>query len=361
MTTRARIEAEILAWMGEGSWREDESRFDRLARDLFAFQFSHCDAYGRFCRGRGVTPERITRWQDIPPVPTGAFKELALRCFPASRTVKTFRTSGTSGSKRGELHLDSLALYEASLLPTLQRFLLSDWVEGDARITLRALVPSPQEAPDSSLSHMLGCVIERFGDGQSGYDVERGVLRTQPLLDQLKGAERPVALCGTAFAFVHLLQWMADIELRLELPAGSRIMETGGFKGRATELPREQLYAALEAAFAVPQHRIVNQYGMTELGSQFYDSVLTDPLGPRRKQGPPWARVRIIDPKTGEPSRPGEVGMMAIHDLANTGSVAAIETADLGRWVEDGFEIMGRAPGAEARGCSLAADAMFAP
>ena len=38
----------------------------------------------------------------------------------------------------------------------------------------------------------------------------------------------------------------------------------------------------------------------------------------------------------------------------------AVETADLGRRVEDGFEVLGRAPGAEARGCSIAADAMLA-
>jgi len=56
---------------------------------------------------------------------------------------------------------------------------------------------------------------------------------------------------------------------------------------------------------------------------------------------------------------------VVIHDLANTGSVAAIATADLGRSIdsatgEAGFEVLGRQPDAEARGCSIAAELMLA-
>ena len=98
---------------------------------------------------------------------------------------------------------------------------------------------------------------------------------------------------------------------------------------------------------------------MTELGSQFYDSVLRFPGAPRRKLGPPWTRVRIIDPETGEEAPHGEIGVVTILDLANTGSVLAVRSADLGRAVGDGFQVLGREPGAEARGCSIAADEML--
>ena len=64
---------------------------------------------------------------------------------------------------------------------------------------------------------------------------------------------------------------------------------------------------------------------------------------------------------TGDEALPGALGMIVVHDLANVGSVAAIATADLGRRTADGegFEVTGREPGAEARGCSIAADAML--
>jgi phenylacetate-coenzyme A ligase PaaK-like adenylate-forming protein len=105
--------------------------------------------------------------------------------------------------------------------------------------------------------------------------------------------------------------------------------------------------------------RIVNQYGMTELGSQFYDSILREPDTERRKIAPPWVRVRIVDPESGRESPPGEAGIVVITDLANTGSVIAVQTADLGRRIGDGFEVLGRSPGAEARGCSIAADELL--
>lgn len=379
---RAALDARVLAWIAEWAAApdaadptRDEARFDALARDLFAFQLARCAPWARFCAGRGVTPDRLAGWRAIPPVPAAAFKELALRSFPPARERHVFRTSGTSTERRGELHLDTLALYEASVVPSFVAHVLPE-LAADARaprrgaraprFALRALAPSPEEAPDSSLSHMFG-VLQRalapyLDAATSGFDIHDGALALPPLLDALARATAdriPVALCGTAFSFVHLMDALAARGVALALPQGSRIFETGGFKGRSRALPRDALYDAIEDAFGVPPQRIVNQYGMTELASQFHDSVLRDPTGPRRKLGPPWARVRIVDPMTGQDVAPGATGVIAVVDLASTGSVCALQTEDLGRLLGDGFEVLGRAEGAEARGCSIAADEML--
>ena len=50
------------------------------------------------------------------------------------------------------------------------------------------------------------------------------------------------------------------------------------------------------------------------------------------------------------------VGLLRLDDCANLDSVCCIQTADLARRVEDGIVVLGRAPGAVPRGCSLAAD-----
>ena len=360
---RAALDAELLAWMREEPWRFDERRFERLALALFEFQLAHCEPYARFCAGRGIAPGRAASWREIPSVPTGAFKELALRSFPAERECHLFRTSGTSAGKRGELHLDTLALYEAALAPSFQHFVLPNLAPG-RRARIRVLAPSPEEAPDSSLSHLLGCALRAFGDAESGFDLGGGVLLVDPLVARLEAASAgavPVALCGTAFSFVHLLDALDARGLRLELPEGSVAMETGGFKGRSRELSRGALYEAIERGLGIPPARVVNQYGMTELATSFYDSILCHPTQPRRKLGPPWARVRVVDPETGADAAPGDVGALSIVDLANSGSVLALQTADLGRALLDGFEVIGREPGAESRGCSIAADAMLAP
>jgi hypothetical protein len=360
---RAALDASVLAWMrepGEAGWRPDEARFEALALELFAFQFARCAPYARFCARRGRTPDLVRSWRDIPAVPTGAFKEMALRSFPDACECHVFRTSGTAAARRGALHLDTLELYEASLLPTFRRHVLPDLGPG-ARARIRVLAPSPAEAPDSSLSHMFGIVLRALADADSGFDVWAGELRAGEAMAALERAAAegaPVALCGTAFAFVHLLDALAARGARLALPAGSRVMETGGFKGRSREVSRSELCDAIEAALGVPPTRVVDQYGMTELGSQFYDSVLCQPQRPRRKLGPPWARARLVDPQ-GDDVGPGGVGALQIVDLANTGSVLAVQSADLGRALLDGFEVLGRGPGAEARGCSIAADEML--
>ena len=370
-TARAAIEAELLDWMGATPWRRDAARFERLALALFRFQYGACAPYRRFCRSLGRDPDRVDRVEDIPAVPTGAFKEFDLRCFPASAGVKTFRTSGTSTAQRGQLHLDTLRLYEASLLSSLRETFVAE-LRG-ARPAMRFLAPSAEEAPDSSLSHMFETLRREEAGGESGFDLSDGRLDVPSLERAARRAEEggaPLLLLGTSFAFVHWLDAAGaapgePAPARFRLPAGSRVLETGGFKGRSREVPREVLRADLARFFGLPEDAVVNQYGMTELGSQFYDSTVIDPDAPRRKLPPPWTRVRIVDPGSGLDASPGDVGLIVIHDLANSGSVAAIETADLGRAVRDaagqpiGFDVLGRLEGAEERGCSIAADAML--
>jgi hypothetical protein len=366
--TRAEIEAEILEWIASDDWRLDETRFERLALALFRFQYAHCEPYARYARAVGKTPERVSQAHEIPAVPTGAFKEFDLRCFAASETRQTFRTSGTATDRRGRLHLDTLALYEASLLASLRHCFLTDLA--GSRPTLRFLAPPLDEAPDSSLSYMFETLRVAEGSADSGFDLRHGRLDEAALAHAvLRAQERdePLVLAGTSFAFVHLLETGGRTEAPTSwsLPAGSRIMETGGFKGRSREVPREELRAQLARRFSIPRASILNQYGMTELGSQFYDSTLLDPTGPRRKLAPPWTRVRFVDPESGREVPAGEIGMVRIQDLANTGSIATLETADLGRAVLNGagevigFDILGRATGAEARGCSIATDVML--
>jgi hypothetical protein len=149
-------------------------------------------------------------------------------------------------------------------------------------------------------------------------------------------------------------------------------METGGYKGKARALSRGELYKGLEEVFGIGAHRIVNEYGMTELLSQFYEPVLAlrredagssgdaPTLEDRFHAAPPWVRTRVLDPLTLAPVAQGDTGILAHMDLANLGSVAAVLTEDLGRMVPGGFQLLGRSPGAEPRGCSLAMEDFLA-
>ena len=364
---RTEIETDVLEWTKQTPWREDAARFERLALALFHFQYEACEPYARFCRSFERTPSNVKSFDAIPAVPTGAFKEFDLCCFDLDATIKTFRTSGTSSDRRGRLRLDTLRLYESSLLSSLRETFLDD-LRGKRPI-MRFLAPTKEQSPDSSLSHMLSTLLDAEGGMGSGFDRSDGKLDLDSLdraRERAGEASTPILILGTSFAFVHFLDASSNSAPDAwKLPGGSRVMETGGFKGRSREVPREVLRRDIADRFGIPETSVINQYGMTELGSQFYDSTWLDPTGPRRKLTPPWTRVRIIDPLTSHDVAAGEVGLIVIHDLANTGSIAAIQTADLGRAVQNaagekiGFDVLGRSEGAEERGCSIATDVML--
>ena len=258
--------------------------------------------------------------------------------------------------RRGVSSLDTLELYEASLLATFSAFICPD-VE---RIRFAVLAPDATTAPDSSLSYMFQSAVRTFGNARSRFFVGAKGWDPDEVIRDLETATEPVALVGTAFAFVHLIDRLEERARSRSLPTGSRVMETGGFKGRSRELSRDELHAAISLRLGLGAERIVNQYGMCELASQFYEPTLRTGVPTRSKQAAPWLRTRVIDPETLDEVPAGEAGMLVHYDLANTGSALAVQTSDRGRLGPAGLELLGRLEGAEARGCSIAADAMLA-
>lgn len=348
------------------SLAESETQFNTLALDLFALQYHAIPAYRALADSRGVNPDRARRWQDIPAVPTTGFKELELSSLPLKDRMAVFHSSGTTGQQHSRhFHsAESLAVYEASLKPWFQANLLGDLDDlvEDGRMGpldkpgILSLTPPPADAPNSSLVHMMGTVISAFGSrdslfaGRIGTDGvwELDIDRLLFALRKSMCANRPLWLLGTAFNFVHLADHFIENSMRYRLAEGSRVMETGGYKGRSRSMPKGELHALITKHFGIPAPRIVTEYGMSELSSQAYESggVL---------RFPPWARVRIINPETGADATEGGTGIVRIFDLANVWSVASIETGDLGIRRGDGFELIGRVAVAEPRGCSLMA------
>ena len=337
-----------------------DAAFESLALELFALQFRHNPVYQKICTARNLTPANVTCWTAIPAVPAAAFKELDLTSLaPAERTA-VFHSSGTTEQKSSRhFHSpESLAVYESSLW---QWFAPHFGTAGPFLF----LTPPPAQARRSSLIHMFETVRQRLNlpgsaflgslasDGAWNLDFT-GILRQ---LNTAVQTGQPVTLLGTAFSFVHLLDHLAENNLRFTLPAGSRVMETGGYKNRSRTMPKKELHALITDRLGLARAGIICEYGMSELSSQAYDSVADHPpssiLHPRLFRFPPWARVRFISPETGAEVAEGETGLIRIHDLANVFSVAALQTEDLGVRRAKGFELLGRATAAEPRGCSL--------
>lgn len=328
--------------------------FNDLALRVFAHQLRYNAPYARYCASLGVTPQAMPAdWEAIPPVPSAAYKEAALCTFDPSQAALAFQTSGTTQGIGGKHYMETAALYDAALLAGFNDVMLHD---APQPLRYLNLVPDPEERPQSSLGYMMRRVAQTFGEGNDSWYLHGDVLDVERFAaDARRAVTDGAAVCvaGTAFAFVQLLDALRERGIAsLTLPANSRIMETGGFKGRTRIVQRAQLYAELAQIFSLPQERIVAEYGMTELTSQYYDTTFDDA---RIKRGPAWLRPCVVGPN-GKTLPPGVVGALVHVDLANRSSCVAIQTEDLGVATGGGIILIGRERGAELRGCSLDAE-----
>jgi len=365
----ATFDDEILAlierWSDTGEPIAD-AEFDDLALRLFDYQFRYNEPYARYCAARGSGASTPRTWHEITPVPTTAFKDAVIATFDVNRAALTFETSGTTRGRSGRHYFESGDLYDAALLAGFDRFMLPD----AARLQYFNLVPDPRRRPQSSLGYMMARVARQRGIGVTGWYVDGDALVFDAFVRDLQVAcaeGSPVCIATTAFALAYVLERLEERRLTFALPARSRMMETGGCKGRARSVDRTDLYRSAAGAFGMPLRAIVAEYGMTELTSQYYDDTLVrahaGEIAARRKFGPPWLRTRVVGPD-GATLPDGTVGALVHVDLANRASCIAIATEDLGARFSgpDGDELLliGRERGAELRGCSLDAETLRA-
>lgn len=325
------LKSRLLNWMRGG-----DGDFAAMALEVFEYQFERNIPYRKYCESLGKTPENIASWQEIPALPTDTFKlhGVALRCFSESEVTGHFQTSGTTSEIKGKHEYRDLELYAASVLGAWQLLGLPE-MRGPWFFSQKAA-----DAPHSSLVRMFEILSWRavlpcglwLIDSDGKFQLEK----FRP--------EQPAAILGTSIALLKACDEMEP----LQLAEGSWIFETGGSKGLKKSFTPAEVRARLSAHFGVPENRILNEYGMTELFSQFYKWGNEE-----THKGPPWTAIRIRDLNTGEIAKTGEIGYLEIIDLANLDTVSAIRTQDLAIAVgEREFILLGRDPAAVARGCS---------
>jgi len=331
---KARVAA-LIAKLASGG-RDDET-LEELLGDLARWQAQRVPPYAR------VVAAAERRGSGPPGLPTDVWRHVRVAGHPVSDDVALFRTSGTTSGLRGAHPLRDLSLYDLAAEAAARYALFAD-VD---RMHLVVLAPHPSEAPDSSLSYMLGRFEAWFGTHVDWVFPVDG--RLPEVLSQ---ATDPVALLGTSFAFVHAED---QLDRTFVLPAGSRVMQTGGFKGKSREVEPDVLRAAISTRYGVPESSVVAEYGMTELSSQLYETTLRGDEH-RRLWVPGWVRARVVDPETLAEVPDGERGILRLDDAANLDSVCAVQTSDLAVRRGEAIALLGRAPGAVPRGCSLAVE-----
>lgn len=340
----------------------DFDTFEALACEICAFQ----------------TGKTITSLSDVigHAIVSDAFRMSQVFAFEPQAASAKFVTSGTTGANSGVHYLRDKSTYETVSLLWGARGL--GVREGDAPPLVVALAPWTGPNTPSSLGYMMQRMMEAF-DGlrldaarsPEGFVLEaperwlvsaRGIdvdgLRR--VCEVARNTGTRVVLLATSFALVELLDAVGAETF--ELPSGSLVMPTGGFKGRTRSIDALTMHGELRRLFG--DIDIVGEYGMTELTSQLYEGTARS--GELNGQAgtywaPPWLRVVALDATSLQPVPEGAEGLACFIDLGNVDSAVCLITQDRVRVSNGGVVLLGRQPKAPLRGCSLAIEALLRP
>ncbi|MFC1642479.1 acyl-CoA reductase, partial [Myxococcota bacterium] len=218
------------------------------------------------------------------------------------------------------------------------------------------LVPRSSDAPEVVMAYGMEKVAEDLGIPRLSDTAFEGLRLDLPrlcrLLEQAVAEQVPVLLTAGTFTMVNVCDALAAAGRLFELPAGSTVLDAGGFKNRSRWVTVPEYERLVRERFGPV--RCVNLFGMTELASQLYDAG-PEPVGPsgqRVKAGNAWTWPTVRDSRTLEVSE-GGFGLLEVTDLAIIDRPCVVLADDVALGTPGGAVVLGRAKGAPTRGCTL--------
>lgn len=351
-TQRAQLALRIRTMFASGI-DGDPAPFDQLALDIFNYQYGSNAPYRAFCDALGARPGKIAQWRDIPAFPTDSFKNELVTSFPFDEAVMANLTSGTTAIVRGQIFRDEIGrelVLDANRIMT-GAYLFPDFAAGQ-RCRVLILAPSPEMAPSMGMAVGMDETRKMFGTPDSRFLLSHSGIDVAALVEALTQSEAsgvPVAMIGSTSAFVFFFNACKKRGVSFHLPAGSRIGDGGGYRGRFGELTQEDYLKLAYEVLGIPYSHCVNVLGMAESATGFFDDTLRRAVkggmpGKRMRPNPPWVRTVAVGTDDLRPLPPGEVGLLRHYDAANLPTVLAVQTDNLGFTDAAGnFQIVGRA------------------
>jgi hypothetical protein len=304
----------------------------------------------------GLNRLQIRRIEDVPFFPVALFKTHTLSSVPEPEVRKVLTSSGTTGQQPSRIFLDAetASVQAAVLVKVAQHFL------GKSRLPM-VIVDHPGVVRDRHSHSARGAGI--LGMAQFGHRPFYA-LRDDMSLDEeglhaylSQAAGRPVLVFGFTFmVWQYLIRPLENAGRRLNLDGGVLVHSGGWKKLQEAAVDPRTFRERVQSATGV--ERVINFYGMVEqVGGVYFENPI------HHLHAPIYSDVIIRDPITLQPLPDGQPGLVQVLSCVPTSYPGhSLLTDDLGviRGVDpDGtdmggrcFEILGRVPKAELRGCS---------
>ena len=349
----------------------DEKRAALVAavKEEWAHHYAQCSPFQRWCDRRGALPGQACEdLGDLPFLPVGIFKRMALKSVPDEQIVRVLASSATTSQIPSQVFLDAeTRTRRMKSLSSILTHLL-----GGARRPFVVLDVDPHSNPASQSNRELGAraagmrgflmaatqKVYALSGGKSeamDLDVDLLIKTTQ----ELKATGQPFCFLGYTYVlYQYVIRPLLERGIQLDLPDNVRIMHFGGWKKlRDHAVDKATLNAQAAQVFGVPTRCICDIYGFTEqLGVIYPDDA------DGKKRAPTFSEVFVRDPRTFQLLPDGSTGLLQfVCPLPHGYPGVSVLLDDLGRITgrepgADGmtgtaFEIVGRADQAETRGC----------
>lgn len=329
------------------------ARLLQRLRYLTSLHRERCDNYRRIV---GAMPDNDgASLKKLPWISVRLFKTFEFLSVSESDVKRVVTSSGTSGRSLSKVALDSetAALQQRILIRTLEPVL------GKRRLPL-ALVEASGKPDSNALSargagalglSLFGRSVDYLQDesGQWNLNVLRGGVD--------KSTHAPVIFFGFTFMVWQFLLYLEQIGWKEDLGTNAVLIHTGGWK-KLQELSVSNDVFKSRIAATLGIRKVHNFYGMAEqVGSVFLECVAG------HLHCSAYNHVIVRDPEDWLPLPPGKEGIIQVISAIPTSYPGhSLLTEDLGRLLgDDGcscgwrgpfFEVLGRLPKMENRGCS---------
>lgn len=309
--------------------------FIQSVREMFEYQRAHSPIFKGICEQYGFDVSQIVDEESILRIPAifvTAFKERKLLSVPEEEIVKTFTSSGTTGSK-SQINWDQTSMER-------QAFMRKSIVESYGLAAYDQLVNNLvfSYAPDVSGSrgaaHAHSSYAQFAKENETFYAIGKDKYGEPEFkLDEgIKALERfavsglPLRITGfPAFGYMTLTE-LDKRGIRFKFPADSVLFSGGGWKNYTGKtIPYNEYVDLVNRVLGIPGDRIRDVYGMVEHGVPY----MTCEHG--HFHIPVYSRVCAVSPHTMEILPDGETGLLKLVTpyIRSTPALSILST-DLG-------------------------------
>ncbi len=293
-----------------------EQLFIDSVREMFAYQRAKSQIFDGICNQYGFNIDDIKTESDIlriPAVFVTAFKERKLLSVPENEIVKTFTSSGTTGSK-SQINWDKISMARQAFMRSsiVESYGLAAYDE-EVNNLIFSYAPTVSGSRGAAHAHnsyaqfargretFYAIAADKYGEPE--FRLEEGI----KALERFAASGLPLRITGfPAFGYMTLNE-LDKRGIRFQFPADSVLFSGGGWKNYSGKTISYPEYVELvNRVLGIGADRIRDVYGMVEHGVPY----ITCEHG--HFHIPVYSRVCAVSPHTMEILPDGETGLLKL-------------------------------------------------